>query len=114
MRRSSAFAALFIACVAAPALAKIHPGDRVAVLVYNHPELSGQTTVDGSGHISLPLAGGVDTTNLDPSQVAQRVRYRLADARSAADDDGVAVGHAWPPSGRGSFHFAVMTPHGSA
>jgi protein involved in polysaccharide export with SLBB domain len=78
MRRSSAFAALFIACVAAPALAKIHPGDRVAVLVYNHPELSGQTTVDGSGHISLPLAGGVDTTNLDPSQVAQRVRYRLA------------------------------------
>jgi polysaccharide export outer membrane protein len=63
--------------LSAPALAKIHPGDRVAVLVYNHPELSGQATVDGTGRISLPLAGGIDTTNLDPGQVAQRVQYQL-------------------------------------
>lgn len=69
--------AALVVSAAMPAVAKIHPGDRVAVLVYNHPELSGQTTVDGSGKISLPLAGGVDTTNLDPSQIAQRVRYRL-------------------------------------
>ncbi|MGD0475930.1 MAG: polysaccharide biosynthesis/export family protein [Candidatus Velthaea sp.] len=71
------FVAVLIALATTPALAKLHPGDRVAVLVYNHPELSGQSTVDGSGNISLPLAGGVDTTNLDPSQVAQKVRYRL-------------------------------------
>lgn len=72
-----ALVVVLIAVATTPAFAKIHPGDRVAVLVYNHPELSGQTTVDGAGTISLPLAGGVDTTNLEPSQVAQRVRYRL-------------------------------------
>jgi protein involved in polysaccharide export with SLBB domain len=77
LSRRAALCALLIASSASPALAKIHPGDRVAVLVYNHPELSGQTTVDGSGKISLPLAGGVDTTNLEPPQVAQQVRYRL-------------------------------------
>src|SRR5664279_5226107 len=77
LSRRAALCAFLVASLASPALAKIHPGDRVAVLVYNHPELSGQTTVDGSGKISLPLAGGVDTTNLEPSQVAQKVRYRL-------------------------------------
>ncbi len=68
---------MLLAGATLPALAKVHPGDRVSVVVYNHPELSGQTTVDGSGRISLPLAGGVDTTNLDPPQIAARVQYRL-------------------------------------
>jgi protein involved in polysaccharide export with SLBB domain len=72
-----ALVVVLIAVATTPAFAKIHPGDRVAVLVYNHPELSGQTTVDGAGTISLPLAGGVDTTNLEPSEIAQRVQYRL-------------------------------------
>lgn len=75
--RRCALVAMLIASVVTPAFAKVHPGDRVAVLVYNHPELSGQTTVDGAGKISLPLAGGVDTTNLDPAEIAQRVRYKL-------------------------------------
>lgn len=75
--RRCALVAILITSVVTPAFAKVHPGDRVAVLVYNHPELSGQTTVDGAGKISLPLAGGVDTTNLDPAQIAQRVRYQL-------------------------------------
>jgi polysaccharide export outer membrane protein len=75
--RTLALVALLTAAATTAAEAKIHPGDRVAVLVYNHPELSGQTTVDGTGKISLPLAGGVDTTNLDPAEIAQRVRYRL-------------------------------------
>jgi protein involved in polysaccharide export with SLBB domain len=78
--RTLALTAVLIGAVE-PALAltvaKIHPGDRVAVLVYNHPELSGQTTVDGSGRISLPLAGDVDANNLDPAQIAQQVRFRL-------------------------------------
>ena len=77
MGRTLAISAMLVASAAAPAIAKVHPGDRVAVLVYNHPELSGQATVDGSGNISLPLAGGVNTTNLDAAQISQRVRYRL-------------------------------------
>jgi len=75
--RTAAFAALAAIAATAPAIAKVHPGDRIAVLVYNHPELSGQTVVDGAGKVSLPLAGGVDTTNLDAAEIAQRVRYRL-------------------------------------
>ncbi len=80
-------ALLLAASIVTPAAAAVHPGDRVAVLVYNHPELSEQTTVDGSGKISLPLAGGVDTTNLDPAQIAARVRYALKPyVRKAAVD----------------------------
>jgi protein involved in polysaccharide export with SLBB domain len=76
--RSCVLAAILVVGATGQAIAKVHPGDRVAVLVYNHPELSGQSVVDGAGRISLPLAGGVDTTNLDPAEIAQRVRYRLA------------------------------------
>jgi protein involved in polysaccharide export with SLBB domain len=77
LRRTLSITAVIIAGAMSPAVAKIHPGDRVAVLVYNHPELSGPTTVDGSGRISVPLAGNVDATNLDPAQIAEKLRYRL-------------------------------------
>jgi protein involved in polysaccharide export with SLBB domain len=82
-----ALRAILIAGLTSSALAKIHLGDRGAVFVYNKPELSGQATVDGSGLISLRLAGGVEATNLDPSQIAQRARYRLKpDVRPVAAD----------------------------
>jgi protein involved in polysaccharide export with SLBB domain len=58
--------------------ATIHPGDKVDVFVYNHPELSQQVIVSSTGRISIPLAGDVDVAGLEPTDAALRVRSRLA------------------------------------
>ena len=58
--------------------ATIHPGDKVDVFVYNHPELSQQITVSSAGIISLPLAGDVNVAGLEPTDAASRVKSRLA------------------------------------
>lgn len=64
---------------AAPALATmLHPGDRVQVTVYNHPDLSGPVTLDGAGQISLPLAGQLTAVGSDPAALAQRIRLALS------------------------------------
>ena len=61
-----------------PALAALHPGDKVAVTVYNHPELSVTSTIDAAGNVSLPVAGTVPAQNVGPDQLASRVQSRLA------------------------------------
>jgi protein involved in polysaccharide export with SLBB domain len=60
------------------AQAALHPGDKVEVQVYNHPELSGVRTLDAMGNVSVPVAGTVAAANLEPKDVAERIRYRLA------------------------------------
>jgi polysaccharide biosynthesis/export protein len=62
----------------AAALAQLHAGDSVAIIVYNHPDLSTRTAVDASGTISLPLVGTVDARDTEPKQLAERVRTRLS------------------------------------
>jgi protein involved in polysaccharide export with SLBB domain len=74
---TGACAALITVGAASPAFALLHPGDRVSVLVYNHPELSNTITINGSGSIFVPLAGTVDAANSDPKAVAERIRVRL-------------------------------------
>ena len=59
--------------VASPALASVHAGDELVVAVFDHPELSGPAVVDGSAHISVPLAGSVDVRGLEPDQIAARL-----------------------------------------
>lgn len=68
--------ALALVC-AAGARAALHPGDKLDVIVYNHPELSGTRTLDAAGNVSLPVAGTVAALDLEPAQVAERVRARL-------------------------------------
>jgi protein involved in polysaccharide export with SLBB domain len=72
-------AMLAIFAFAAPALAAVHSGDTLYVMVYDHPELTGPVTVDGSGHISLPLAGSIDVRGLETDQIAARVQKKLGD-----------------------------------
>jgi len=60
------------------AQAALHPGDKVEVQVYNHPELSGVRTLDAMGNVSVPVAGTVAAANLEPQDVAERIRSRLA------------------------------------
>jgi protein involved in polysaccharide export with SLBB domain len=58
--------------------AALHPGDKVDVTVFNHPELSGTRTLDAFGNISLPVAGTIPALDAEPSDVAYRVQQRLA------------------------------------
>jgi len=56
----------------------LHPGDKVAVSVYNHPELAAPAAeVDSSGQVSIPLAGLVPVADQTPQQAAARIADRL-------------------------------------
>lgn len=56
----------------------LHPGDKIDVTVFNHPELSGSRTIDASGNVSLPVAGSVVALNLGSDALADVIRNRLA------------------------------------
>jgi protein involved in polysaccharide export with SLBB domain len=71
------FVAAFALATAAPALALIHPGDELQVTVFNHPDLSRKVTVDGSGFVSLPVAGQVTAGGLEPEEIASRIEHAL-------------------------------------
>ena len=74
---------------------QIGPGDVLAVIVYDHPELTGQGTagatwdpaaqpgashvvVGQNGHIHFPFAGAIPVAGLSDAQVAQLLTQRLA------------------------------------
>lgn len=77
MRRTILVAFAVWSAATVPAIAAIvHPGDRVTVSIYNHPEMVTQTTVDADGTLSVPLAGPVRVGG-DDNKVAAR---RIADA----------------------------------
>jgi protein involved in polysaccharide export with SLBB domain len=66
--------ATIFALSAAAASAAVHSGDKIAVSVYNHPELATQAVVDAKGEISMSLVGQVDTRGADTEQLAQRIK----------------------------------------
>ncbi len=66
-------------CAAGASATTLHPGDKISINVYNHPELAAATaTLDSTGHVSVPLAGLVNAANLSPAQLGQRIAARLA------------------------------------
>lgn len=79
-RRAALVAAVvaFTAMSGARADAALHPGDKIDVTVYNHPELSGTRTLDASGNVALPIVGTISALNMEPSDLADRLRSRLA------------------------------------
>jgi polysaccharide export outer membrane protein len=59
--------------------ATLHPGDKISVTVYNHPELSEATvTLDALGQASLPVAGLVGGSGETPATLSGLIRARLA------------------------------------
>ena len=66
----------------------LHPGDRIAISVYNHPELQVlSATVDASGQVSVPVAGMVEAQDLTPQALSERIAGRLSEyVRSPAVD----------------------------
>lgn len=52
-------------------------GDKVKVTVYGEEDLSGEFTVDGSGHVQLPLVGQVKAAGLNTHQLVSEVTTAL-------------------------------------
>jgi protein involved in polysaccharide export with SLBB domain len=79
-RRAALVAAVvaFSTFTGARADAALHPGDKIDVTVYNHPELSGTRTLDASGNVALPIIGTISALNVEPSDLADRLRARFA------------------------------------
>jgi polysaccharide export outer membrane protein len=73
-----AFACASFACVAPAAAATLHPGDKIDVQVFYHPELSSTVVVNSDGSIELPVAGVIASGGLETSEVAHRIAARLS------------------------------------
>jgi len=76
-RIASSAIALFLLATGA-AQAALHPGDKVQISVYNHPELQTQAIVDAQGRVSMPLVGAVPAQGASESELAARIQSRLA------------------------------------
>jgi polysaccharide export outer membrane protein len=50
------------------------PGDRVEVLVFRQPDMSGEFVIDSEGMLSSPLLGRTEATGLTTEQLARRIK----------------------------------------
>ena len=75
-----ALIAAIVASHATPAFAAttLHPGDKIDVVVYTHPDLSSTVTIASDGNISLPVAGSLQAQGLEPDALAAHIQARLA------------------------------------
>jgi polysaccharide biosynthesis/export protein len=60
-----------------PAIAALHPGDILDIVIFDHPELSGPATVSKDGFVSVPLIGRVRAAGAEPDGLADRIRLGL-------------------------------------
>ena len=58
---------------------KLGVADKVRVLVYNEPTLSGEFAVNANGSLSFPLIGDIKAVDRTTSAVGDEIRTRLAD-----------------------------------
>ena len=56
----------------------IVPADKIKVLVYQEPDLSGEYVVDGTGKVDLPLVGQIEVHGRTASEASELIRSRLA------------------------------------
>lgn len=77
LRRLMAVGLISLSLLPVAAQAAIHPGDKLSVRVYEQPDLSTQVTVDGSGHISVPLIGDLQAAGVEPADLALAIQSRL-------------------------------------
>lgn len=52
-------------------------GDELNILVFNHPNLSGETTVDSVGNVAVPLLGAVSSSGLTAAQLGGTIERQL-------------------------------------
>ena len=58
---------------------KLGVSDRIRIIVYNEPNLTGEYSVNAGGIVSFPLIGDVMALNMTTAQLAEAITSRLAD-----------------------------------
>jgi polysaccharide biosynthesis/export protein len=58
---------------------QLSAGDRIQVIVFQQPELSGDFVIDGSGAVTLPIIGALELQDLTLVEAEKRITQRLAD-----------------------------------
>ena len=56
---------------------RLGPNDRVRIIVFGQPTLTGEYTLDGNGVLAFPLIGNVNASGQTPSQLQQAIATRL-------------------------------------
>ena len=56
---------------------RLGPNDRVRIIVFGQPTLTGEFTLDGNGVLAFPLIGNVNASGQTPSQLQQAIASRL-------------------------------------
>ena len=52
-------------------------GDRLEIVVFRHPDLSGEFALDGDGYLALPLLGEIAAGGLTTSQLEEAIETQL-------------------------------------
>jgi polysaccharide export outer membrane protein len=78
LRILAAIGAFWLCCLVPAAASTLHPGDRVDVVVFYHPELSSTVTLNSDGTIQLPVAGTISSEGLKTEELARRIEARLS------------------------------------
>jgi len=52
-------------------------GDQLQIVVFRHPDLSGQFSLDGEGYLALPLVGEIAADGLSTRQLEDEIERRL-------------------------------------
>jgi polysaccharide export outer membrane protein len=58
---------------------RLAPGDRLTIVVFDQPQLSGELIIDGRGEILLPLTGSVPLSGLTLAEAQDLIQQRFAD-----------------------------------
>jgi polysaccharide biosynthesis/export protein len=56
---------------------RVDSGDKVKVIVYGEPELSGEFLIDGKGDLSIPLVGTINAKSLTVRQMEAAISKKL-------------------------------------
>lgn len=56
---------------------RLEPGNRVRIIVFEEPSLSGDFTVDGIGNLAMPLAGNIPASGKTAKELALRIEDDL-------------------------------------
>ena len=62
----------------APKTYRIMAGDKIGVTVFGQPDVSGESTVDQSGNIRLPMIGDIPAVDLTLSELERSIAHALA------------------------------------
>jgi polysaccharide export outer membrane protein len=57
---------------------RLGPSDRLRIIVFGQPTLTGEFTVDGNGVLSYPLLGNIPASGLTTAELQQSIARKLA------------------------------------